>query len=306
MYDPTRRYHLGATVLVLALCCCLPVAAQDTSSDGQTTIRKQVDEVNLTFTVTDGRGRFITGLTQRNFAILDNRQPPASVHRFQSLTELPLRICVAFDASDSITHKMKYQQEVAIAFLRRLLRPGVDRACLVKFTNSPEMVQGFTDDINKLETSVKKVTASGMTAVWDALHFTSDAMVSEENAGPVRRVIILITDGDDNASHITMDQSLQAMLRSEIALEIVDSMGDNTLFLMLKKLASATGGSAWSGERPKDLAKAMAKIEASLRSQYFVAYRPSGELSRGEFRKIQMKAVGHKGRLAYRTGYFVP
>ena len=294
-----------AAVAAFSLLCCFPAAAQQSLPDGETTIRKQVDEVNLTFTVTDGKGRFITGLTQNNFAILDNRRPPASVHRFQSLTELPLRICVVFDASDSITNKLKYQQEVAVAFLKRLLRPGVDRACLVKFTHEAQLVQNFTDDIGRLESSVKKVTASGTTAVWDALRFTGETMTAEEDAETVRRVIILITDGEDNASRMTAEQSLQAMLRSEIAVEIVDSMGDNDRFLLLKKLAGATGGYAWTGGRPKDLLKALTKIEASLRSQYFVAYRPAGELARGEFRKIQLKAVGHRGKLAYRTGYFV-
>lgn len=304
MYDDLRR-SFGATALLLTL-CCVPATAQSALSDGQTTIRKQVDEVNLTFTVTDGKGRFINGLTQNNFAILDNRQPPASVRRFQSLTELPLRVCVVFDASNSITNQMKYQQEVAIGFLKHLLRPGADQACLVKFTDEMHLVQDFTDDISKLESSLKKVTAAGMTAIWDALRFTGDTMLAEENSGPVRRVIILITDGDDNASRSTMEQSLQAMLRSEIAVEIVDSMGDNPQFPILKKLAGATGGSVWPGGKPKDLAKALAKIEDSLRSQYFVAYKPSGEMARGQFRKIQLKTVGHRGKLAYRTGYFVP
>lgn len=303
MCDRSRRL-VGAAALFLAM-CCYPALSQETPQATDTTIRKQVDEVNLTFTVTDSRGKFITGLTQDNFAILDDSHPPATVHRFQSLTDLPLRICVAFDASDSITRYLKYQQEVAVAFLKRLLRPGVDKACLVKFTNEPVLIQGFTDDFGVLESSVKRVTSAGSTAIWDALRFTSNAMAAEQSAD-VRRVIVLITDGEDNASRATRDQSLQTMLRDGITLEVVDSMGENTEYIGLKKLANATGGNAWMGGRPKHLVKSLAKIDASLRSQYFVAYQPSGQMSRGQFRRIQLKPVGHKGRLAYRTGYFVP
>jgi VWFA-related protein len=131
-------------------------------------------------------------------------------------------------------------------------------------------------------------------------------MAGQETSEPIRRVLILISDGDDNASHVTSDMALQSMLRDGIALEAVDTMGDNAAFVTLRKLAIATGGNVWMGGRPKELAKSLAKIEASLRSQYFVAYRPSGELAKGQFRKIQVKPVGHKGRMAYRTGYFVP
>jgi VWFA-related protein len=281
--------------------------AQKPSEDPEeTTIRKRVDEVNLTFTVTDGRGRFLTGLTQENFKILDDHLPPASVHRFQSLTELPLRICVVFDASDSITNYLKYQQDVAIAFLKRIVRPAVDKACLIKFTNKPVLVQSFTGDVEKLEQSVRRVTVSGTTAVWDALNFTSETMAQEESDVPVRRAVILITDGDDNSSHVPFEQALQSILRAEIAVEVVNTIPINIPRPELKRLAVSTGGTVWLGGKPKQLAVSLGKIEQSLRSQYFVAYRPSGELAPGQFRKIQMKPRGHHGKIAYRTGYFVP
>ena len=301
------RCRVAHACAVFLLFCAVPALAQKpVDNEEETTIRKRVDEVNLTFTVTDGRGRFLTGLTQDNFKILDDHQPPANVYRFQSLTELPLRICVVFDASDSITNYLKYQQEVAVAFLKRILRPGVDRACLIKFTQKPVLVQPFTGDIEKLEQSVRRVSVSGMTAVWDALSFASETMAREENDIPVRRAIILITDGDDNASHMPFDQSLQSVLRAEIAVEVLNTIPSNIPRPELKRLAGNTGGTVWLGGKPKELAKALGKIEQSLRSQYFVAYRPSGELAPGQFRKIQMKPRGHHGKISYRTGYFVP
>ncbi|HEX7423309.1 MAG TPA: VWA domain-containing protein [Terriglobales bacterium] len=300
-----RRISRVATVIVL-LCAAQAFSQSIASAFEGTTIRKRVDEVNLTFTVKDGKGRFVTGLTQDNFAILDDHHPPASVNRFQSLTELPLRLCVVIDASDSVTNYLKFQQEVAIGFLKRILRPGVDQACLIKFTNTPVLVQGFTSDIDKLEASVRKVSVDGSTAIWEALRYTSEIIAKEDADGQVRRAMVLITDGDDNSSRIRFDDALQSVLRAEIAVEVVNTIEANTPSQNIRRLASMTGGSVWSGGKPKQLANALAKIEQSLRSQYYVAYRPSGELVPGQFRKIQMKVHRHKGKIAYRSGYFVP
>ncbi len=314
------KYRYGrvcgiATVLMLLWVAQAFGQSADDSGLEPTTIRKRVDEVNLTFTVTDGRGRFITGLTQNNFSILDNQHPPATVHSFQSLTELPLRICVVIDASDSITNYWKFQEEVAVGFLRRILRSGVDQACVVKFAEKPVLVEGFTSDIAKLEASVHGVRVHGSTAVWDAVRFTSETLAQQGTSGEVRRAIVLITDGEDNASHSRFDEGLESALRSEVVIEVVDTFGrpanSAPVYVTenarrIKRLATMTGGTVWKGGKPKQLAKALAKIEQSLRSQYFLAYRPSGELAPGQFRKIQMKVLGHKGKIAYRSGYYVP
>lgn len=308
------RRPRGVITLVVLLCAAQAFGQSMAESFGDTTIRKRVNEVNLTFTVTDGKGHFVTGLTQDNFSILDDRQPPASIRGFQSLTELPLRICVVIDASESITNYLKFQQEVAIGFLKRILRPGMDQACLIKFADRPVLVEGFTSDINKLEAGVRKVHVQGATAVWDALRFTSETMAQEGTTSEVRRAIVLITDGEDNSSHITFDEALEATLRSEIIVEVVNTIAPSGFApgtpsvnaQNMKRLAASTGGTIWTGARPKQLAAALAKIEECLRSQYFVAYQPSGELSPGKFRKIQMKVRGRKGKLAYRSGYYVP
>jgi Ca-activated chloride channel family protein len=308
------RCASGVITFAVLLCAAQAFSQSIAESFAETTIRKHVNEVNLTFTVTDGKGRFVTGLTQDNFSILDDRQPPASIHGFQRLTELPLRICVVIDASESITNYLKFQQEVAIGFLKRILRPGTDAACLIKFADRPVLVEGFTSDMNKLEASVRKVHVQGATAVWDALRFTSETMAQEGTTGEVRRAIVLITDGEDNSSHANFEEALDEALRSEIIEEVVNTIAPSGYVpatptpsaQQMKRLASSTGGTIWSGGRPKQLAAALAKIEESLRSQYFVAYQPSGELSPGKFRKIQMKVHGRKGKLAYRSGYFVP
>jgi len=311
------RRLIGVATVVVVLCAAQAFGQTGENFVEQNTIKKRVNEVNLTFTVTDGKGHFITGLTQDNFSILDEQHPPASVHSFQSLTELPLRICIAIDASDSITNYLKFQQEVAIGFLKRILRPGVDQACLIKFTERPVLVEGFTDDINKLEASVRRVKVHGATAVWDAVKFASDMIAQEQQqkiGGEVRRALVLISDGEDNSSQIPFDEALDSAMRAGIAVEVVNTIAPATYiglptsgnYLNMKRLAMTTGGMVWSGGRPKELAKALAKIEQSLRSQYFVAYRPSGELAPGQFRKIQMKVRGRRGKIAYRSGYYVP
>ena len=309
----SRRIAGAATVLLL-LSVMQGFSQVSDSAFEQTTIKKRVNEVNLTFTVTDGKGRFINGLRQENFSILDNQHPPASVHTFQSLTELPLRICVLIDASDSITNFLKFQQEVAIGFLKRILRPGVDQACLIKFAEKPALVEGFTSNIEALESGVRHVRVHGATAVWDALRFTTDLIGSNQTDGEVRRAIVLITDGEDNCSHASFEEALEAVMRAGIAVEVVNTIPSSTFSgpvvvsengQKIKRLANMTGGTIWSGGKPKQLANALANIEKSLRSQYFVAYRPSGDLAPGEFRKIQMKVLGRRGKVAHRSGYYV-
>lgn len=308
-----RRPSVIATVFLL-LCTSHAVAQSFAGGFEDTTIRKRVDEVNLTFTVTDGHGRFVTGLTQQNFTILDNHTPPASVRSFQSLTELPLRICVLIDASDSITNYLKFQQDVAIGFLKRILRPGVDQACLIKFAEKPVLVEGFTSNVETLEQGVRHVRVQGATAVWDALRFASELIGKDQSDGETRRAMVLISDGEDNSSHATFEESLEAVMRAGIAVEVVNTIptysvnAPATLSVngqRMKRLANMTGGTIWNGGRPKNLANALAKIEQSLRSQYFVAYSPSGEMSPGQFRKIQMKVLGRRGKIAYRSGYYV-
>ena len=308
-----RRARHAVTVLLL-LFATQAVGQAIAGAMEETTIRKRVDEVNLTFTVTDGRGRFVTGLTRENFSILDNQHPPATVHSFQSLTELPLRICVLIDASDSITNFLKFQQEVAIGFLKRILRPGVDQACLIKFAEKPALVEGFTSNVDVLESGVRHVRVQGATAVWDAVRFASELIGKDLAGGDIRRAIVLITDGEDNSSHSTFEAAVEAAMRGGIAVEVVNTIPPSTLTgplvaspnaQKIKRLATMTGGTVWSGGRPKQLANALANIEKSLRSQYFVAYRPAGELSPGQFRKIQMKMLGRRGKIAYRSGYYV-
>ena len=301
---PHARW-LRLAVALLALCPCVPAQDMD-GVGGAETIRKDVNEVNLTFTVVDGKGRFVNGLTQENFSILDNNRPPASVKRFQSLTDLPLRICIAIDTSDSISHYVKFQQEVAIRFLKDVLRPGVDQACLIKFASSPVLAQAFTDDIGKLEAGIRTAQSNGATAVWDAVRYTSDLLHGHGSSDHIRRVIVLLTDGEDNQSTTTFDDLLENVLRAEVAVEVVDTIEVPSAVTLLHKLANATGGHLWAGASSKQLAASLARIEQSLRSEYFVAYEPAGELAPGRFRKIQVKARKKKGKLAYRTGYFVP
>ncbi|MGH9522784.1 MAG: hypothetical protein ACRD3E_09660, partial [Terriglobales bacterium] len=117
---------------------------------------------------------------------------------------------------------------------------------------------------------------------------------------------VLVTDGDDNQSTFTFDESLRDLIRDEVAVEVVDTVDIPLATPLLQKLANTTGGRFWAGTNPKQLAKSLAKIEQSLRSEYFVAYEPAGELQPGRFRKIHVKARKRLGKLAYRTGYFVP
>ena len=136
------------------------------------------------------------------------------------------------------------------------------------------------------------------------MHFTID-LIARAGGDRVLRVMVVISDGADNESAIGIKEATEAALRNEVAVEVVDTFETDGR-PMLMKLAESTGGLFWDGGNAKRTANAMAKIEQSLRSEYFVAYQPAGELSPGRFRKIQVKTHKASGRVAYRSGYFVP
>jgi VWFA-related protein len=121
-----------------------------TDQDAITTIRKSVNEVNVVFTVTDKRGRFINDLQQSDVQVLDDKKHPTAINSFRSETDLPLRVGVLIDASNSIRDRFKFEQDAAVEFLNRIVRPGSDKALVIGFDTTSEVTQEFTDDLEKL------------------------------------------------------------------------------------------------------------------------------------------------------------
>ena len=270
----------------------------------------RTDLVNVIFTVTDKHGRFIKDLKENDFKILDNNLPPKQVVNFEAETDLPLRVGLLIDASNSIRDRFLFEQQAASEFLQQIIRPKSDRAFVLAFDEVWDLTQDFTGDLDKLAKGIQVIRPGGGTALWDAVYFACrDKLMKERGAGPVRKAIILVSDGDDNQSRVLRQEALDMAQRAEVIvytistnLSNIQDQGDKNL----KLLAEATGGRAFFPFKLQDLADAFHDIREELRSQYSVSYKPDQFFTNGQYRPIQISMGEKKFRVRAKKGYYVP
>jgi VWFA-related protein len=283
--------------------------AKPDSDESVTTIVHVVNEVRVVFTVTDRHGRYIKDLKSDAFKVIDD-QKPAELRSFHSETDLPLQVGLLVDASNSVRDRFKFEQEAAIEFLNAIIRPGYDKAFVVGFDSTPEVTQDFTDNQESLSTGVRMLRAGGGTAMYDALYFACrDKLMKQEQTGPVRRAIILLSDGDDNSSHVSREEAIEMAERADVIVYTISTnisgtkgKGDK----VLERIAEATGGRAFFPFQMRDVADAFSSIQEELRSQYAVAYKPANFVADGRFRAIEILAQDKSLRVRTRKGYYAP
>lgn len=274
------------------------------------TIIKRVDEVNILFSATNYRGAFIRDLNQADLHISDNGEPPAKITHFQRQTDLPLRMALVIDTSDSVTSRFRFEQGAAQAFLKRILRPKGDSALIIGFNRYPALVQPTTNDLAKLNQGIRSLTAGGETALFDAIALACDQLGAVAGNELVRRAIILITDGQDTTSHLNLDQAVEYALRAEAVIYVVNTQGfvwteqDKRGMRAIHRLAETTGGQVLSGSTENDIAASFWKIDAELRSQYALGYRPPTILDGAQFHSVRI-AGPKRARIRSRQGYYV-
>src|SRR5215831_17406584 len=274
------------------------------------TIRTRTDEVNVIFTVTDKHGKFVKDMKQKEFKILDNNLPPKEIKSFEAQTDLPLRVGLLIDASNSIRDRFLFEQQAAIEFLQQTIHPKTDKAFVLSFDEEPVMEQDFTNDMDKLARGVKRIRPGGGTAMWDAVYKASrDYLMKERGALPVRLAIVLISDGDDNQSRVLRQEAIEMAQRAGVIVYTISTNLSNILDSgdrNLKMLAEATGGRAFFPFKLQNLAEDFNEIQAELRSQYSVSYKPDQLVMNGQFRSIQIIPENKKLSVRARKGYYVP
>jgi VWFA-related protein len=283
----------------------------DNPDDTLTVIRKRVDEVNVVFTVTDKRGHFVKDLTQNDFRVLDDGKPAEGVRSFSRQTNLPLRVGLLIDASNSVRDRFKFEQEAAIEFLNQIIRPKFDKAFVIGFDTTPEVTQDFTDDAEALSHGVRMLRPGGGTAMYDAIYFACrDKLMQADNSQvATRRAIILLSDGEDNQSRVSREEAVEMAQRAEV---IIYAISTNTSGLklrgdkILEHFAEETGGKAFFPFKIQDVADAFSQIQDELRSQYAIAYKPADFLANGKYRKIDILADNKKYKVRARKGYYAP
>ncbi|MGC1373841.1 MAG: VWA domain-containing protein [Candidatus Sulfotelmatobacter sp.] len=294
-------------------------AASDNSSDSDRDsgtseiprIRIGINEVNVVFTVTDKHGKHVTDLKQNDFRIVDDDKPPAEIRSFHAEANLPLQVGLLIDASNSVRDRFKFEQQSAIEFLNQIIRRGYDQAMVVGFDVTPEVTQDFTDDTEKLAHGVRELRPGGGTAMFDALYFACrDKLLKKPQNGPTRRAIILLSDGDDNQSHVTREEAIEMAQRAETIVYTISTNVSGTKGpgdKVLERIADATGGRAFFPFQIRDVSNAFGEIQDELRSQYAVSYKPADFKADGHYRTIEIVALDRKNfRVRARRGYFAP
>jgi Ca-activated chloride channel homolog len=292
-------------------------------------ITQVVNLVDVLFTVLNRRNKLVPDLGKDDFKIFDDNKPQA-IRYFSKQTDLPLRIGMLLDTSNSIRDRIKFEQDAATSFLFNVIRHGKDQAFVMTFDDEPNILQTFTEDTGRLRDEIVKTRAGGGTAVYDAIY---DACFKELSHPPrppgdqpdvVRRVMIVISDGDDNLSRRTRAEAIEMAQRTSVVIYTIststqwiqlsqtnpDKLADRKTHLtegdqILQNLAQETGGRAFFPYHVDDLDQSFQDIGDELRNQYSIAYNPSDYNLNGKYHKIRIETPDHKGyQVRARRGYF--
>src|ERR1700674_1996381 len=302
---------------------------QEPAQQSGQTIKVPVNLVDVLFTGLNRRNKLVPELEKTDFKIFDDKSPQ-EIRYFSKQTDLPLRIGMLLDSSNSIRDRIKFEQDASINFLFSVLRHNKDEAFVMTFDDEPQIVQGFTGDAGALRDQITKPRAAGGTAIYDAIY---EACVKELSHPPrppgdqpdvVRRVMILISDGDDNLSTHTRSEAIEMAQRTSVVIYTISTStqwialsgtdpnktpdrkfqktdGDN----ILQQLADETGGRAFFPYRVDDLDQSFQDIGDELRNQYSIAYIPTNSQLDGKYHKIRIEVPEHKGyQVRARRGYF--
>jgi VWFA-related protein len=293
-----------------------PVAGQqpatpDQGNDSAPTLRVGVNEVNLIFTVTDKHGHYVPNLKLNDFALLDDQRAPEKVTSFRQQINLPLRVGIVVDASTSIRTRFQFEQQAATEFLLQILKAKSDRAFVMGFDVTPTVMQDWTNNVDSLETGINRMRPGGGTALFDAVYTACKTKLLDVSRGqePVRRAMVLISDGDDNQSRVHLDEAIKMCQRAETIVYAISTnwtpsrgRGD----AVLTQLSTDTGGKVMFPPSVEEMSTAFHEVEEELRSQYALTYVPAEFRTNGEFRSIYLFCNDRRYVARARKGYFAP
>ena len=308
------------TLLVLfALPAWLPAQAAKPSTPqpkteapttSTTIFRVPVNLVNVPLTVTDKKNRLVIMMTKDDFNLSEDGKPQP-IQYFSRETDLALRIGLLIDTSNSIRDRLRFEQQAATDFLSDTIRRGKDQAFVVGFDVEPQLVQDYTDNVEKLANSIRGLRAGGVTSLYDAIFFScKEKLLFFPPPEPyLRRMMIVISDGEDNRSEHTRDEALAMAQRAEVTIFAIstnrtgaEQKGDK----VLKFLAERTGGHAFFPFEASDMAEDFRAIGRDLRTQFLLSYTSTNVARDGTFRNISILPVDKTLHVRAKSGYFAP
>ena len=274
--------------------------------------RAGVDVVSLNVTVTDLETRFVTDLAPEDFSVYEDgvRQEI----NFFTRTQLPIALALLIDTSASMDEEMTTAQEAAIGFSQRL-GPD-DLAEIIDFDSRVDVLQGFTNDVDQLESAIRRTSAGGSTSLYNALYISlKDLTRAPLREADVRReAIIVLSDGEDTSSLVSFEEVLELAKRSETAIYSIGLQAEDrrarTGFreadFVLRQLAQETGGRAFFPDDVNELPDIYRQISDELSSQYSVGYISANPLRNGQWRRIVVQVDREGATARTKLGYYAP
>jgi Ca-activated chloride channel family protein len=297
-------------------------------ADRQGAIVRNVNLVEVLFSVVTKRERLVTDLNKENFKVFDDGMQQ-EITDFSQPTDLPLRIGMVLDTSNSIRERLKFEQDAAINFIFNALRRGKDQGFLMTFDDGPQIIKDFTGDTGDIRDTILKQRAGGGTSLYDAVYAASDHLLKNSPLPPgpnsdVRRVLVVISDGEDNSSNRARGESVEMAQRAGV---IIYSISTSTDWVttedekdpakrisrkyekgegdkVLEQLALETGGRAFFPYRVDDLGQSFLDIGDELRHQYALAYSPAGRSPDGKYHTIRIQTDRKDVIVRARKGYY--
>ncbi len=310
--DPASSPGAAPSDALAELTIPRPSATQETTSGSGFVFRSSVDEVDVFFAATD-RGKSVIDLTPADIRVLDNNHVPDKIIGFRNESQLPLRLGLVIDTSASVRERLSFEQKAAVKFLQDVLTDNRDLAFVVGVNNSVLMEQDFTPERTLLSHAVDQLAPGGGTALWDAVAFAAEKLGKRVETQPVARVLVVISDGEDNSSATALKETIATALRSETVIytvstrELTDEsssslLGDHAL----KTISELTGGAAFVPGSLHRLRASLADVQQVIRGRYLLTYKPAEFQPDGRYRSIVVAAEhdGHPLKVFSRKGYY--
>ncbi len=291
-------------------------------------IIRNVNVVEVLFSVVTKREKLVTDMNKEDFKVFDDGAQQ-EITDFSQPTDLPLRIGMVLDTSNSIRERLKFEQDAAIDFIFNALRRGKDQAFLMTFDDGPQIIKEFTGDTGEIRDTILKQRAGGGTSLYDAVYAACDHLLkySPLPSGPnpdVRRVLVVISDGDDNSSNHSRGEAVEAAQRAGVIIYAISTSTDwisaedeknptkriERKYMktegdqVLTQLGAETGGRSFFPYRVDDLGQSFLDIGDELRHQYALVYSPAGRSADGKYHTIRIAADRKDVTVRARKGYY--
>ena len=276
------------------------------------TIHKRVDEVTVFFSARDHH-KFVQGLNQDDIHVTDDGKVVTRISAFRAQSDLPLHLGLLVDTSASVNSRFRFEQNASVQFLRQVVRPGRDQAFVLGFSDHINVTQDYSDDPEQLAAGVAALHNGGGTAFFEAIEKACDKLIAEGEGEPAARVLIVLSDGDDNQRKTTLLQAIERAQMRDVTIYTMNTSDPPAWRSMqqpgdvaLKRLAEETGGRSFSEMTKGDLKRAFSAIEKEIRNRYALSYQPGDLQEDGRFHHIQIAAEksGRRFRVHARKGYY--